>query len=339
MEIITLDNSQEWDKTIHSMHNYDIYHTAAYHTLETSGTPLLLYSQSGNQSIAMPVVLRDIAGTTLRDITSVYGYAGPLSSNKNPTKKHINQFQTQLLDFFDTQSIISAFARLHPLFPFQSNILDKLGAQATNGATICIDLRQPEKDQWHQYSHSLRNHLNRIHKTGQITIKQYTSEEDINAFITIYHQTMHRVNAAGKYFFDTPYFHHFLNTIPSDLFLALYGNKPIAGTIFTKCNKIIQTHLSGTLTEYLPLSPLKYIRDEIRRYGINHGFHYMHTGGGFGGQRDTVYEFKSQFSKNELIFKTWRYIHQPEIYADITKTKQPPTTPTPDYFPAYRAIE
>ncbi|MDR1562633.1 MAG: GNAT family N-acetyltransferase [Dysgonamonadaceae bacterium] len=336
MEITGLDNSIRWDAIIRSMRIYDVYHTSAYHALESSGTSLLLSSSFGGELIAIPVVVRRIEGTDYNDITSVYGYSGPLSSAVNPDIDHISAFQNELREFFDSRSIVSAFGRLHPFFDVQENILKGLGDTVISGKTVYIDLSLSEEQQLLQYSRSLRNRINRFHNSGNIIVRKYDTDADIDAFVSIYHETMRRVGASVSYFFDVNYFHTFLRNIPSCLFLACYDGEPVCGTLFTECNGIIQTHLSGTMNKFLHLSPLKYVRDEIRRYGIRSGFHYLHMGGGVGSRSDSVYGFKSQFSRSELLFKTWRYIHLPDVYDEMTRRRGIDNTQGADFFPLYR---
>jgi hypothetical protein len=329
METVGLNNSRKWNEIVSSMPEYDFYFLAAYQALEKTGTPLLLCSEN----VVLPVVLRKIPDTNYCDITSVYGYAGPLAKDLSPI--NIAAFQRELKTVFDEFRIVSAFSRLHPLFDFQENIFKNFGQIKENGTVVCIDLRLPENEQRRQYSHSLKNQLNRLRKSDRWTVRPYQNQADVEAFAAIYKNNMQRVNASKMYFFDKEYFSRFLETLPSNLYLACYDGRPVCGSLFTECRGIIQTHLSATCDEFLHLSPLKYVWDEIRNYGAANGFNYLHLGGGLGGGCDSLFEFKAQFSKIRLPFQTWRYVHNPPIYAELSRARFGNQPPECDYFPIY----
>lgn len=342
LNIITSDNKTKWNKIVRSMNDFDFYHMAEYHRMDGSGIPLLLHYSDETAVFAIPVILRPIEGTKYNDITSVYGYSGPLCNRskaslpaKSPMDQAIERFHKELLRFFDEYFIVSVFSRLHPLFQVQEEILEGIGNVFDTGTTVAVDLNLPENEQRRQYSHSLKNDINRL-KRKNLIVKKAETKTEIEAFVEIYTETMNRVHASKIYFFDYAYFCRFLETLPSILYLAYYEGKIISGSLFTDCNGIIQPHLSATLNDYLHLSPLKYVWDQIRLYGVAEKQSYMHLGGGFGGSRDTLFEFKAQFSRQHFPFKTWRYIHNREIYDLLVYNKFGNDLPESGFFPIYR---
>jgi hypothetical protein len=335
LEIVSLDNKKRWNEIIRSMNNYDFYHLAEYHQLDHSGTPLLLYYSDRTASFALPVILRTIENTGYKDITSVYGYSGPLSGQNATPADSIKNFQEELQVFFDSNQVVSVFARLHPLFTNQELILSCLGNVIDENQTVGIDLTLPEEEQRRQYSHSLKNAVNRL-KRKNLIIKKAQSRREIDSFVEVYWENMKRVNAASSYFFSSEYFHQFLESIDSSLLLAYYDDEIISGSLFTECNSIIQPHLSATKNKYLYLSPLKYIWDQIRTTGVEKRLKYIHLGGGFGGKNDTLFGFKSQFSHLRFMFKTWRYIHSRTVYDSLVQQRFGENIPDNRFFPLYR---
>ena len=335
LTILSLDQKEQWNAIIRSMNQYDFYHLAEYHQLEHSGQSLLLYFSSKKNSIALPVVLRPIADTEYNDLTSVYGYAGPLSDQKNPDEQAVRDFQEELLHFFELNKIVSTFARLHPLFSNQEFILSGLGEIMDTSQTVGIDLSLPEREQKRQYSHSVKNHINRL-KRKDILVKMEQTHEAIDIFVDIYKENMKRVNASEMYFFSNDYFYRFMEELPSSLFLAYYEDKAISGSLFTRCNGIVQPHLSATRNDYLRWSPLKLVWDCIRKDAIAKNDKCLHLGGGVGGADDSLFRFKAQFSDLRFSFKTWRYIHNKEAYAQLISGKYENRIPQSSYFPLYR---
>ena len=61
---------------------YDFYHTWYYHSLDQTGDPFLFIYEESNNFIAFPLLDRKIEDSDLSDLTSVYGYTGPISNLK-----------------------------------------------------------------------------------------------------------------------------------------------------------------------------------------------------------------------------------------------------------------
>ena len=335
VEIISLDQKDRWNSIVRSMNRYDFYHLAEYHRLENSGRELLIYFHLKKTSIVFPIILRNIAGTKYNDVTSVYGYAGPLSNEANPDEQTVKVFQNELTDFFDSHRIVSAFARLHPLFINQEIILSGLGEVIDTNQTVGIDLSLPETEQKRQYAHSVKNQINRL-KRKNVLVKKVKNREEIDLFIDIYQENMKRVNASEMYFFPNDYFYRFIEELPASLFLAYYEDNAICGSLVTACNGIVQPHLSATRNEFLRWSPLKLVWDYIRTDAIQKKENVLHLGGGVGGSNDSLFQFKAQFSDLRFSFKTWRYIHDEETYARLVSEKHSNHVLHSSFFPLYR---
>ena len=337
-KILLPNQKDEWNAVVRSMNQYDFYHLAEYHQLEHSGQPLLFHFSSNRISIALPVILRSIGGTEYNDLTSVYGYAGPLSNMKKPDEQVVKNFQKELLHFFDSRRIISVFTRMHPLFANQELLLSGLGNVVDTNQTVGIDLSLSELEQKRQYAHSVKNHINRL-KRKNVLVEKVQTKEAIDLFIEIYKENMDRVNASKMYFFPNDYFYRLMKELPASLFLAYYEGRAISGSLFTSCNGIVQPHLSATLNEYLRWSPLKLVWDCIRLDAIQKNEKWLHLGGGVGGADDSLFQFKAQFSDMRFSFKTWRYIHDEKTYARLISEKYPEAVPCAEFFPLYRLQE
>jgi len=336
-EVISLDNKKRWNEIIHSMKDYDFYFLAEYHQMDKSGLPFLLYYKDESCAFALPVVVRDIEGTTYKDITSIYGYAGPLKNGDNPSTESIINFQKELLRFFDSHSIVSAFSRLHPLFPNQEKVLNELGEVIDTNLTVGIDLTLSESEQKRQYSRSTRHAINLLNKKG-IIIREAQNRKDIDSFIDIYEETMKRVNAPKIYYFSPDYYSNFLSSIDSFILLASYKEETIGGILCSKCNGIIQDHLNATKSDYLYLSPQKLLLDEVRKIGVKNHMKYLHLGGGFDGKDNSLFDFKSRFSKQRFMFKIWKYIHNKEVYDYLVEKSGKESSSDISFFPLYRLL-
>lgn len=330
-----IENTDEkWDKIVNESMIYDFHHTSYFHKIDTNFVSKLLLFSDGYNFIALPIVIRPIEGTEYFDITSVYGYAGPVYSfiENYETTELIAFFRKSFLDFCKEQNIISVFSRLHPLIE-QTNIIENLGEIVNLNKTVAIDLTLDADLQRKGFRKSLKSELNQLRKK-EFIVEQAITNDDIDAFINIYYETMDRVNATPNYYFSKEYFYNFLknDVFKSKLLVAKKDNQVIAGAIFTLTDKIIQYHLAGTTEEFIRETPMKLILDEARLIGNETSAISLHLGGGVGGSDDdSLFKFKSGFSKDFKQFSVWKYIVDEKVYDELSSN----ITDT-NYFPKYR---
>ena len=75
-----IEDKKEWKEQIAIIKHSDFYYTYDYHQLSRNDDerPILIKYTEGETSLIMPLLLRDIEDSNYKDVTSVYGYAGPL---------------------------------------------------------------------------------------------------------------------------------------------------------------------------------------------------------------------------------------------------------------------
>ena len=79
VEVLSVEDKR-WDEVVKKSVEFDFYHTAVYHKLDNSDVSKLYCCFEDDNFIALPIVVREIENTDYKDITSVYGYAGPIFS-------------------------------------------------------------------------------------------------------------------------------------------------------------------------------------------------------------------------------------------------------------------
>lgn len=326
-----------WTKVINKSKSFDFYHTQSYHLLDKENRAVLFVADFEDGFIAMPLVIRSIPDTNLYDCTSVYGYCGPVSNQDLGAIESVQLefFRRELLLFFEENSIITAFSRLHPLIDATSFFKD-FGEVVAINKTIAIDLRQDNDTQRSQYRKSIKYDINQLIKKGYQVVEA-TTKEDVDAFISIYYENMDRVHAAPSYYFSRDYFYEFLknNCFESKLLLAKKEGEIAAGAIFTITNKIMQYHLAGTSSFYIKDTPMKLILDEARLLGTELQLDFLHLGGGAGGSdEDSLFLFKSGFSNYRCQFSVWKFIVNHEKYNELQALKG--ITEASNFFPLYR---
>ncbi len=340
-EILDINaQKQLWIDTLKKCNNYDFYHTATYHSIEENEhSSRLFVASDDSQTLALPLVIREIEGTDFRDATSVYGYAGPVASEDMSQIKSIllDFFRQELKSFFTEQNIVSVFSRLHPLIDI-GDFFNDFGQEVPLNKTVSIDITLTVDEQRSKYRKSNKYEINQLKKKG-FEVIEATSDADIDEFIQIYTENMERVMATKNYFFSKEYFYNFLKNeeFKNVLLLAKKDETTVAGAIFTVSNDIMQYHLAGTSEAFLKETPMKLILDQARLIANDLDLKYLHLGGGITSKdTDGLFRFKSGFSDSFYRFSVWNYIHSQEQYDTlVAKVKADPES---SFFPLYRSV-
>ena len=342
-----IKNKEKWDLLVNNADMSDFYHTYHYHQLSKNDdeTPVLIYFSQGEKYIALPLLIREIKGVPYKDATSVYGYSGPVY--KNISNNFDNSiFKSELQKLLLDNNIISIFSRLNPFIGKQSIILKDIGNVRALGNVVYIDLTQDLVIQKQQYNRRLKTYINKGRK--HCTIKRATTKEEIEQFIEIYYENMHRVDAKKHYFFKKEYFHDifYSDSFKTEILLTHHteSNTFIGGAMFIKKNNIAQYHLAGSKSDYLHLNPIKILIDEMRITSSEENYSFLNLGGGLGSIEDSLFRFKSSFSKNLKPFQLWKFIVNKEVYDKLSKKNKTTNTCTSieyineckDFFPCYR---
>lgn len=330
---IPVESQSIWQSILNRIGVYDTYHTADYHRIEVGKDekPILFYLAEGESCVALPLIIRPIPGHHLMDATSVYGYTGSLVHHGNA--KVFVHFRRQLEAMLRQMKVVSVFSRLHPLID-DTALLTGLGEVVDSGKTVSINLSEGQEEQYGHYRKGHKYTIKKLKKLG-VACREVSWTEYGLDFMQIYEATMARIGATPNYFFPISYYESLFSSkdFRSHLFCCFLEGKVIAASIFMECQGVLQYHLSGTVSEALPLSPNTLILDTVRRWGSERGCRVLHLGGGIGGREDSLFKFKVGFSDQWHTFKTWRWVVMPELYTTLSAGPDEAAQP---YFPAYR---
>tara|TARA_R110002050_G_scaffold296426_1_gene456399 strand:- start:46737 stop:48509 length:1773 start_codon:yes stop_codon:yes gene_type:complete len=339
LKLIT--EEEQWNDVISEIGYYDFYHTYDYHKSSKSEgeTPTLLKYRHNDVLIALPLLVRDIPNTNYKDATSVYGYGGPISKGVNNNFDNTT-FVDQITKYFKSNSIISIFSRLNPYMRQQCVILKDFGNIISQGKIVNIDLSLTLDEQRALYRSRLKTHINKARRS--CSIRRASSIEDIKTYIEIYHENMDRVKAKKIYYFSCSYFENLIKSkdFKTEILLAIdnESGEIIAGSMFIITNSIVQYHLSGSKNDFLHLTPTKLLIDEMRLIANDEGYKFFNLGGGIGGSdHDSLFDFKSSFSKDFKDFNLWNVIIDQGVYDNLVASKGINTNS--DYFPLYRSLD
>jgi hypothetical protein len=350
--VITSDNP-EWDRWLQPV-PHDFYHTAGYHRmheLESNSPARLFVYGTPSRFFAWPYLLSpipdSIAGPEreLYDVTSVYGYPGPLAHGCADDDSFLQAGWEALIEHWKSESVVSVFSRFHPIlenYSFLERESHRSGLIATNeasgvryeGQTVSIDLTEGEEGIWKQCRPMFRRHITKAKRCGIVT----EADKDwvyLDDFVRLYHATMTRNHAAARYFFDRDHVEHLRDSASPhiSLHVARMNDETACAVLASEFDGVAQYLYAGVNEEFSAYSPLKVLLHHIACAARANGNRALHLGGGRDAQDgDTLFYFKSGFSDRRHRFCTGRWILNPRLYAELSADAAPS-----NFFPAYRS--
>ena len=326
----------------------DIYFDDNYGKLyekADKGTAVIFHHESQYGKVKHQFIKREIPEELLSsdekwyDIVTPYGYGGPLITEVADGAKEqlVKAFYEEFSRYCAEQKIVSEFVRFHPI---AENALDfkEVYQPIWDRNTLGTDLASYEDPVQSEFSKRCRKNIRQAFNKGA-TYRITEKPESLADFKKVYYSTMERNEASEYYFFDDEYFAKCLEYYGDYILLieVLFEDKVIAAGMYFLYDKMIHIHLSGTLTEYLHLSPAYVLRYALACWGKEHGYEIIHHGGGRSNAvDDSLFLFKKQFAENTRFdFYVGRKIWMPQKYSEICEKNG--ISEENAYFPAYRA--
>ena len=342
-------------RTVERCDGYDVYHLPVYHLLaepQEKGAGVLFAYHEDDAVAAWPFLLREIsvidgletAGAGHRDMTSVYGYPGPIWNTAATQREgFFERFQAAVEQAAREMHVVSMFSRMSPVL-MNAERFGTIGVLEKMGQTVSIDLTEPEEMQLHGYRKGHREGIRHAVRQGCGAFHDVALEH-FDSFIALYYETMTRVGADARYFFDQEYFTSLRASLGQhlQLFVATCNGEPCSAGLFIRTGAIVQFHLAGSTEVGLQHAGAKLVVDEARRWATAAGAHHLHLGGGVGSKEDGLFAFKSGFSGKRHDFLVWKNSLQPGLYRDLLRTRKDQLSlqgcdlTDDNFFPAYRA--
>ena len=333
-----IDAQDEWQRVLSAFPHRDFFHAYAFHQLHQSqGQPVMHVAyENGEPQFAFPFLKRPIDANRF-DLTSVYGYPGPLFRQPNEATDWWQRWQK----FVKQIGAVAVFSRLHPLL--HEALIDSTAANVEplshTIAIPCID----EEPRLQSYKKTTRYEIRKLSKAGG-RVQFDCSSEALDIFQEIYYATMRGLDANDFYFFDREYLETIMKLpgVSGSIGVVYLDDKPISAGLFTVCGEISQYYLGGSDWEFRKWAPAKLLLHEAAAWSGQQGATCLHLGGGMGNDTDGLFRFKSTFSQNRLKFATARMIGDTDGYRELTQERASvlkvpvETVETSGYFPCYR---
>jgi hypothetical protein len=282
---------------------------------EAEGVTHTLRLEGDGFAAAVPLLVREVADSERRDGISPYGYpGGVVEGTPSPPAAEVD---------WGAAGLVSIFAR------------ERLGGEPwlagarERSAVLLHDPGHPRRIR-DRLAEQIRANERRGWSVEEVTGPD-APDEAVASFERAYTQTMHRAEAAERYFFAAGYFHSVLGYAKSWLVLARPSDGPPgAGAIAALSDGLLHYYLGGTADEHLSDSPFKNVVEGMvglaDRLGVP-----LNLGGGVR-PGDGLEAFKRGFANAELPFRTHEVICDPAEYERLAVDR-----PQTGFFPSYRA--
>jgi hypothetical protein len=330
---------------------HDVYQLPEYVSFaarwQEPGQPRAFVAEEENSWLLVPLILRTLpetlqtAGHGHLDAVSPRGYAGLLSAAAPGTAgtefldRAVRAFTATLCE----HGIISAFIRLHPLFPPSLEVLRGAGSVVVHGDSVAVDLRRPDELLWQQTRSNHRRDILRARRLGY-TVRIDDDWIALPSFVEVYRQSMERLGAAAFWHLPQAYFEDLRGSLGDRLRLCVaeLDGEVAAAALLTEVGGIVEYHLAGTAHAHVNRSPSKLIIDYARRWATERGNHTLHLAGSLR-PGDALNHFKLGFSPIQHPVCSWRVVPDPAAYTEVTQLARHRSGAhgSDEYFPAYRS--
>ena len=282
--------------------------------LEAEGVTHSLVVESAEDEARLPLVVKEIPGSELRDAVSPYGYPGGTTSGKLLAASGIDWSGAGLVALF---------------------IRERIGSPSLAGGTerSIVQIADPARPRKSRPSD--RQQIRRNESSGyelRSLPGPETTETDRRAFQAVYEETMQRTEASGHYFFSAEYFDLVLGSDRSWLFLcdAPGGEGVAAASIAVLSDGFLHYYLTGSADQHLREAPNKNLLGGMIDFAEELDVP-LNLGGGLA-PGDGLEEFKRGFANRQEPFTTLEVICDRAEYERLAGGRS-----ATDFFPAYRA--
>ena len=327
--LITLNDKELWDKNFLELPNnlQDVYYSSNYYQVYQSNSNSIaccfIYKNQGNTffyPFLKTAINKDYINSkqSYYDIEGAYGYNGPLSTSSE--QLFLQQASDSFSEMCMKENIIAEFTRFNPVIKNHDWLKHTIVLKANQNIILDLSI----EDIWMQaYEHSTRKNINKAERNGltvHSVLGQQLSEEEMQAFLAIYYDTMKRNQADKNYFFSEKYFKEIAQDVKNSLFVfTSIENKMVSCELILFGTQIAYSFLGGTLVDYFNMRA----NDVLKHHAIltlkKMGLNYFCLGGGTSID-DGIFKYKKCFAKNGVEdFFIGKKIHNEEIYNSIIK--------------------
>ncbi|WP_051251596.1 GNAT family N-acetyltransferase [Psychrilyobacter atlanticus] len=340
--IIDINNKKEWQNKYLQLdiEQRDIQYKLEYLEIfskHENSEPLLFFYENNDGFVYYPFLKRKIFETEYYDITSQYGYGGPLYKVKGNKTNLLSEFRKKFNIYCDENNIISEFIRFHPMIKNYKGL--DFDMECINiSEVIYVDLTKSEEEILKNYKYNNRKSINKAIRAEVETF----IDDDIEKFNSIYVETMERNQALKYYNFGKDFFEFFKTQLKNNSFYYFAKNKfeIISTELVLLSSEYGHSYLGGTDSNYFNLCPNNLLKHGIIKELKRRGVKYFILGGGYK-KNDGIFKYKKSFNEEGVLdFYIGKKIHDIKVYNKLVEEYEENYPEKKDinngFFPLYR---
>jgi len=353
-KILTTKDAILWDNLVEKCDKKDVHFLAEYAALfekHLGESAYLFVFEDGDNFVLYPFFKKRINDLTFAnasspknlfgaqyfDIVSPWYFGGPIFHLKNNAEQNalFEMFVSSFDAYCSENGIVSEFTRFHPILR-NHEVLANLGQPIKEEYDVAyVDLGQSGEDILKNMQKSNRNAITKAERNG-VTV-DIGGEELVSTFHELYKLTMARHNADAFYLFSLEFLRNLVKSFKQNsvIFVARYGGKPVAASIFLYKYGIAHYWLSGSDSAHWKLSPNNILLYKAMLWFKERGDKTFFLMGG----SPTLRKFKLSFTNTSEKFYTCRKIHNENAYKLLCKLRDEysvTSEPEGKFFPYYR---
>jgi hypothetical protein len=327
-------DSHDWIELLERIGIHDVYFDDAYlrsAALLGQGRPVYLHLGGASGDVVFPCLVRD-APDGFSDVGTPMGYGGPVAAGDGPPV-------AAFLDAYDRwcteHRVVATFARFHPVLENHRLVVGRWHTEHI-GHSIGwrVEGRSGEDLVAGMDAHHRR--VVRKARAAEIEVSVTPAPEELNAFVSLYEETMRRRSASAFYFFPAAYWRHLTRELRGALVRAdarLDGGL-VASIVCLSSPPLLHYHLGASSERGQALGANHLLFCETAAWAAEQGYAFFHLGGGVGGFEDSLYEFKRRFDPDgALPAFLGKAVHDAAAYRALSGSDD---VDYAGYFPAYR---
>ena len=308
-------------------------------------TAVLFVFHKEQEYCICPFIIRqiDFAPRDNRDLTSVYGYGGPISSCSDDelSPAFASDFQKALHQWMNENRFVSEFCLLNPFFSeHQKKLLGSAVKPIFRKEVVVADLTIPAPEMWSRIEERQRKAAAVARRKGVVIEHSDLSKASVADFHHRYLETMEAVSSGDFWKFPDTYFSNCCSCLGSEhvsLFNARFEGEIIASFFHLHMYDTLYYHFSCSDMAHRKLNPTSLLMLDSLLWAKEQGYKNFHMGGGRTLGQDSLFTFKNSFCDNTLPLTSCTRIVDKDTYEMLCASRGLEHSVSENsFFPLYR---
>lgn len=290
------EDFEGWRKTLEMFPRVDVCQTpeyhAAYSTRTPGSTPVLWCHEQDHYSFCYPFLLTPVGlGTDYKDISSIYGYSGPLCNTRDLDFLKAAWFAFD--SWANEMKIIAEFTRFS-LYADNRNFAHPNTAVELNRLSAVSHLPDTEEKLLDALGKKTRNMIRKAQNSG-FEARDLDPAKGVPQFRKLYEETMSRNEAPEFFLYDDEYYNRLLSLPPGELrlFGVFHEGGMVAASMAIVYKESALYHLGASRSEFSAQGAGNLAMFAMSKGLMESGVKFLTVGGGrTTAEDDPLFRFK-----------------------------------------------